>query len=294
VQQKGLSDTQSKQLMERQSQEVLETLERECWIGPRVSTSLDNFFQPLYIGGALADDCKICLGDLFAPDAFGESKLQYVHDFGDWWSHTIDITRGEKAPVPEDASVAYLESGSGCCPYEDCGGAAKYAQTIIKLTGSAAIDPQDVNEKGERTERSVVEGRADPSRERWWKFLNSEIRGKKNGAKLSNPFEFDLEAHRSALALSLRQRIAKKGSEFRQLTQHNNDSGLRSSSSAPAGASKKKVKPTHVCAVCGVTAALSVCSGCHNIAFCSRAHQLEYWPKHKAACKFAQKKAKGK
>jgi hypothetical protein len=289
VPQKGLNEKQSRQGMEKESQEVLETLERECWIGPRVSTSLDVFFQPLYIGGALADDRKVCLGDLFAPDEFGESKLQYVHDLGDWWSHTIVITR-EKAPVPEDASVAYLQSGSGCCPYEDCGGPDKYAQILVKLTGSAAIYPQDVNE-GESTDRSVIEGRADPSRELWWKFLNSEIRSKKNGAKLSNPFEFDLEAHRSALALSLRQRIAKKGSEFRQQTQVNFDSGIRSTSSAPAGA--KKVKPTEVCAVCGVTAALKLCSGCNNIAFCSRAHQVEYWPRHKAACKATQKKTKG-
>jgi hypothetical protein len=80
------------------------------------------------------DHCKVCLGDLLSPDDFGESKLQFVHDFGDWWSHAIDITR-EKSPAPEDASEAYLKSGSGCCPYEDCGGADKYTQAIIKLTG---------------------------------------------------------------------------------------------------------------------------------------------------------------
>jgi hypothetical protein len=293
VPQEGLSDEERSISMEKQSQEVLETLERECWIGPRVSTSLDVFFQPLYIGGALADDCKVCLGDLFVPDEFGESKLQYVHDFGDWWSHTIVITR-DKATVPGDVSVAYLKSGSGWCPYEDCGGADKYIQAISKLTGSADIYPQDVNEEGGETALWGYDGRADPSRELWWKFLNLEIRSKKNGAKLANPFEFDLEAHRSALALSLRQRIAKKGSEFRQQTHVNFDSGIRSTASAPTGASNKKAKPTEVCAVCGVTAALKVCSGCNNIAFCSRAHQVEYWPRHKAACKAAQKKTKGK
>jgi len=85
-------------------------MEPECWIGPRATASIDSFFQPFYIGGSVANDRKILLGDLFVPDEDGESLLQYVYDFGDWWSHTIILSRSPSPPPPGTA-VAYLVSG---------------------------------------------------------------------------------------------------------------------------------------------------------------------------------------
>jgi len=43
-------------------------------------------FMPLYIGGCLANDTRITLGQLFALDELDDGKmyLQYVHDYGDW------------------------------------------------------------------------------------------------------------------------------------------------------------------------------------------------------------------
>jgi len=64
---------------------AMNTLNNECWIGPKSSTARDIMFQPLFIGGAIANDKKITLGDLFEQSMDSKMYLQYVHDFGDWW-----------------------------------------------------------------------------------------------------------------------------------------------------------------------------------------------------------------
>jgi hypothetical protein len=44
-----------------------------------------------------------------------------------------------------------------------------------------------------------------------------------------------------------------------------------------------------MCAVCGVTAALQLCAGCGQVAYCGRAHQVMHWKEqHKMECKKAQ------
>lgn len=49
----------------------------ECWIGPKRSVSIDAIYQPLYIGGAVADDKVITLKHLFPTDS-DTMSLQYV------------------------------------------------------------------------------------------------------------------------------------------------------------------------------------------------------------------------
>lgn len=39
------------------------------------------------------------------------------------------------------------------------------------------------------------------------------------------------------------------------------------------------------CIVCHSTTKLKICSGCHMIAYCDRAHQLNHWSEHKDLCK---------
>jgi hypothetical protein len=155
---------------------VLESLEQECWVGPNKSSALDIFFQPLYIGGAMADDTKILLGDFLSEE--GESSLQYVHDFGDWWSHTIKLCKTSEKP-PEGVSVAHLVSGSGGCPPENTGGIMIYTKCISKLTGLVCVSPNEVNDP----ELETIDNNAitvDPGSSLWWQYLNAEVRCKEN------------------------------------------------------------------------------------------------------------------
>jgi hypothetical protein len=58
----------------------------------------------------MADDQKIMLGDLFYrrqddDDAVTDKMyLRYIHDFGDWWSHSLTVTK-YTGVVPPDASL---------------------------------------------------------------------------------------------------------------------------------------------------------------------------------------------
>jgi len=261
---------------------VLGALAEEIWVGPNFSTALDVFFQPLYIGCALADDRSILLGDLyFDPKRSGPCDLQYVQDFGCWWSHTIEVEASSEKPRT-DGSVAVLLGGSGACPPDDSGGVMEYYKMVMKLTGRLS-------------EEQHRESGVDPGDPQWWATMNSEWRSKQNSIGMSNPFVFDLERHQRAMAEALSRPLAKQGTEYLRATNWNFESGFSGMPSGPGGSKpevhRKATDPTKFCAVCGVTAGLMLCSGCHSIAFCGRAHQLEHWPKHKAACK-AQGKSK--
>ena len=263
----------------------IEMLCEECWIGPKTSTALDSMFQPLYIGGALANDKVITLGDLYALDKQDEIKLQYVHDFGDWWSHTISVSKYD-GEVPTSASVAHLVSGEGSCPPEDTGGYSNYAQTMSKLTGTMGIKSKDTFEEYDDEVSQTV----DPSNERWWKFLNLEVRGKMNMQALKNPLAFDIDHTRANLEIAIRLPKQKGGKESANAIRRDYGTGLTSSDfDDKCAVDSKQNNPLKFCAVCEVTVALKTCSGCNSIAFCSREHQLQYWPKHKKDCRRIQK-----
>ncbi|MCY4199003.1 MAG: plasmid pRiA4b ORF-3 family protein [Gammaproteobacteria bacterium] len=96
--------------------------------------------------------------DLAGIIAQGVKKFVYLYDFGDNWTHEINIGRvrdgksGEKFPLLIDAS--------GRCPPEDCGGAWGYAD-LLEVLGDPAhkdheemlewcgeFDPQEIDEQG--------------------------------------------------------------------------------------------------------------------------------------------------
>ena len=268
--------------------ESIEMMSEECWIGPKVTTALDCMFQPLYIGGALANDKKITLGDLFITneDDTDEMNLAFVHDFGDWWSHTISVSKFDGSKVPSNASVAHLVSGEGGCPPEDTGGTSKYATTMNRLTGKIRFESGEDGEKA---------GTYDPSSERWWDLLYGEVRQKLNKPTISSPIDFDLEDTRAKLETAIRGRTQKGGGERDNLVRSDFNTGLVSQAgekSCSASTEQPKEDPLKFCAVCDVTVALKVCSGCKSVAFCGREHQVQYWPKHKATCKRIQKELK--
>jgi hypothetical protein len=87
-----------------------------------VSAAMDEF-ETAPEGSRLETD--VWLGDLYAA---GETKLDYMYDFGDGWEHAIAI---EKA-LPGDAvgDDVVCTGGAGACPPEDSGGPWGYAEFL--------------------------------------------------------------------------------------------------------------------------------------------------------------------
>ncbi len=255
-----------------------EKLKDSCWIGPRQSTALDSIFMPLYIGGCVANDKQISIGQLFASEETDKVSVQWVHDFGDWYSHSIKISRydGQMA----DSSVACLVKGEGLGVPEDSGGPISFCEMMRKLTGKMAI---------EIDEDSHVSDFVDPSSEHWWRYFNDEVRKKHNmQSGLGNPLQFDLDRARNDLETAIRRPTQKSGREAQNLSSVDVKTGLTREQDKKATASVLK-DATKMCAVCGVTVALKNCSGCQSIAYCSREHQLQHWKEHKSDCKAIQK-----
>ena len=266
-------------------------LNDECWIGPKKSTAIDSMFQPFFMGAVLANDKKITIGQLFSSDTDTNTdtdtdtdtkttSIQFVHDLGDWWSHTIQVSKFS-GTVPPSATVAYLLSGRGGCPPEDTGGIRNYSLLMNKLTSRVPID----------------ENCADPSDESWWNLLNEEIRAKSNYVNyFGSPLDFNISTTRSKLDAAIRSRTQKVGKESANHLMNRQELGVVSElcDSDPSMVTKKPNDKTKFCTVCGVTVALKLCGGCNSIAYCSRDHQLEAWPSHKVECKRIQKIQKRK
>jgi len=255
-----------------------EKLKDSCWIGPRQSTALDSIFMPLYVGGCVANDKQTSIGQLFASEQTDTVTLQWVHDFGDWYSHSIKISKYDGRSLT-DSSVAFLIQGEGLGVPEDSGGPISYCEMMRKITGKMAI---------EIDEDSHIAALADPSSEHWWRYFNDEVRKKHNmQSGLGNPLQFDLYRARNDLETAIRRPTQKSGREVQNLSSVDMKTGLTREQDKKATASLPK-NATKMCAVCGVTVALRKCSGCQSIAYCSREHQLQHWKEHKADCKAIQ------
>lgn len=227
--------------------------------------------MPLYIGGYLANDKNITLGQLFVlnKSEHDDMSLQYIHDFGDWWSHSISVIKhiGDDG-IPSQATAAYLIGGSGGSIPDDAGGVREYTKKIDQLT-------MDV----------------DPSSECWWDLL-SDIRGHSNRLDLlTSPLEFDLEKTRTAIELAVHTGTQKAGKENINLCVVDPDTGLKHEFDEKCTITLPKTK-TKLCAVCGVTVALKLCSRCSGVAYCSRDHQLNHWETHKFECRQIRKQMK--
>ena len=78
------------------------------------------------------------------------------------------------------------------------------------------------------------------------------------------------------------------------------DLGRLHSARADAQAAKDARVPLRTCALpaCGAREAhmahFKTCGACGSVVYCSKAHQTEHWPEHKAACKAARKAAAAK
>ena len=239
-------------------------------------------FCPLFIGGAFANDRDILLGDMyFSRDDVDERGmlLEYVEDLGDWQSHTIEVSEYQGKV---EGSVAVLESGTGACPADNCGSALRWCELFLQLTGvSPATDEND-------KELSVV----DPSSDDWWKLLKKNYYAQKNARLGANPLEFDIERHRRDMSEKLRRKLDKQGTERHETAYLDFKRGTKTKLTGGGKAKFERTiqSPRNFCAECGVTAGLSLCAGCREVAYCCRQHQLDNWPSHKVTCKLAKKK----
>ncbi|KAK1744344.1 kelch repeat-containing protein [Skeletonema marinoi] len=264
----------------------LQKLKDSCWIGPRTSTALDSMFMPLYVGGCVANDKQISIGQLYASEQSDNLTVQWVHDFGDWYSHSIDISRCDGKKVPSNAHVAYLMGGEGLNIPEDAGGLFLYEQLIGKLTHRFPMEISDENDN------CVSRDFTDPSSEHWWGYFNTEVRNKPNMQRsLGNPLEFNLDLARIDVEAAIRRPTQKSGRENQNVHSMDFRTGLIHEKDKKVSASQVK-DATKLCAVCGVTVALRKCSSCKSVAYCSREHQVEHWKEHKSICKAIQKSKK--
>jgi len=59
------------------------------------------------------------------------SKLRYLYDFGDDWSHTVELS--ERRPAEAQERLPRCLDGARACPPEDCGGPYSYADFLEAL-----------------------------------------------------------------------------------------------------------------------------------------------------------------
>ena len=74
--------------------------------------------QPEFDDEHISPAKKIKLSMIFP----NHQKLKYVYDFGDTWEHIISLEKTDA----QDSKHAWLLSGEGACPPEDCGGPPGY------------------------------------------------------------------------------------------------------------------------------------------------------------------------
>jgi len=101
----------------------------------------------------------------------GKRKLRYWYDVGDDWWHTIAVEK--RLPADAAAAPAELLAGENACPPEDCGGPQGYLDLLASLADQT-----------------------DPDRNEIFDWLGGPF----------DPAEFDLAAHRKAVAAAVRKR----------------------------------------------------------------------------------------
>lgn len=74
----------------------------------------------------LVDERKTRLGKVLAPGL----SFEYQYDFGDNWIHRLTVNK--IIPVEDPRTYAYVESGKGACPPEDCGGPYQYQRFLSR------------------------------------------------------------------------------------------------------------------------------------------------------------------
>lgn len=102
---------------------------------PRTWTSPASVIEEI---ADLPDD-EITTGEALSPSSPG---LLYEYDFGDGWTHQIELTERDEE-VPSD-TAAVLTGGAGACPPEDVGGPPGFDDLRDALAGRPLGDHTDI------------------------------------------------------------------------------------------------------------------------------------------------------
>jgi len=97
--------------------------------------------DPNFDDDYMEDERKVKL-QAIAPEA--GAKFHYEYDFGDSWSHLVQV---EKIIAPEPGTVYPLcIKGKRACPPEDCGGVWGYADLLDALSNPAHEEHEEMLE----------------------------------------------------------------------------------------------------------------------------------------------------
>ena len=233
-------------------------------------------------------------------------SLEWVYDLGDWWAHSIVVVAvsdanmralldegnsgdrdriallgGARAGIPEDIS--------GLCGFNHKIGRA-FCAAHSPVEGRCNLTPGGL-EKLDADERALR-----PDSEKFWEIINDEFRKTNCFNVVYSPMRFKIDDARGRLRAALRERRSRPkdaiGSFLRGGT---GPKGTMARNINEASRGSRQVRRS--CAVCGITAGVSACSGCGGTFYCSKEHQVEHWKAHKkdcAAAKEAAKEAKAK
>jgi len=81
----------------------------------KISKLSADYYEPDY------DSEKTNLSEILNENI---TEIEYIYDFGDQWTHKIEIKRIET----EKQAIPICIEGEGACPPEDCGGALAYME----------------------------------------------------------------------------------------------------------------------------------------------------------------------
>lgn len=229
-------------------------------------------------------------------------SLEWVYDLGDWWAHSIVVVAvsdanmralldegnsgdrdriallgGARAGIPEDIS--------GLCGFNHKIGRA-FCAAHSPVEGRCNLTPGGL-EKLDADERALR-----PDSEKFWEIINDEFRKTNCFNVVYSPMRFKIDDARARLRAALRERRSRPkdaiGSFLRGGT---GPKGTMARNINEASRGSRQVRRS--CAVCGITAGVSACSGCGGTFYCSKEHQVEHWKAHKKDCA-AAKEAKAK
>ena len=187
--------------------------------------------------------------------------VYYNYDLGDQWMHRIIL----QDILAEEASVTLI-SGNGACPPEDSNGLEEKGC----ISYADFLKSYKKNPKKLRMKEAVKEASKSINYSKPW------LGGPPIPFK---PLEFSLEYHRNVLKQMIAGPSVKTVKGMFPRAENTYEKQFKES--------------TEGCQKCGDRLkALSKCTGCRQVKYCSRDCQLADWQSHKVQCKEFSKKGK--
>ncbi|KLO12320.1 hypothetical protein SCHPADRAFT_854067 [Schizopora paradoxa] len=219
------------------------------------------------------------------------ATFRYVYDFGDMWSHEVEVE--DILPKKESNGAVELIDGRGMCPPENGSGNRRYVDDLYNLKHGTREQKKEAIEKiktaGNNRDLKITLATFDHkafSASRTRDMLAAALKSKasvRSGAKVFTmpmmpgvgPGAFDGPMKRGE------KRVHEYDPTFSSV-------GYMSETVRTRRDRLEKA----LCTVCGSPHNLKACSVCKKVYYCGRDHQREDWKTHKPECKPAEPKSK--